>query len=661
MKKQINNYRSYLSEVTRKDIVGKSKQQSKPRYSKSSDYKPALRPSDINIDIKTLLRSGQLVIQILQQGEKDYICTIAYDGFLDELKKAVGMQEKPYVNLNTIITVMRKSIDNSDVYVDCTCPDFCLEENTEIKLLNGEIHTVKEILDMFNNGEELWVYSTDANGDFKPGKVTDVWVSGYVNEMVKVTLDNGKTIITTPNHRYMMRDGTYVEAKDLQKNDSLMPLYFKYQNGYENVKLNTKPKSWVSVYKTVANTVLTDEIKNAEDRTGEDIISIHHSDFNKLNNYPSNLKPMGRLEQWQYHANHILENTEQFEKFRLMGLEYWKTPEGRAQKSQEMSQTMRKFWDSMTEEEKADYISKSHQWQNDEEYRQKMSKVMTDYWANLDEETYNKRCQKNNINLNGVNGELSAKRKKEWWANATPEQREHCKQAYLKTMEGRPVVTSEKKRKASSENLRKIATMNHIKDAERVIKAVIDNNLIVNEENYNAFRQKGDPKFETAVRYGLLENYNHKVVSVEYVTYEEAIPVYDLTVDDYNNFYVDAGVVLHNCYRFAYWATKYGYKYGYKQNTPPKYNKTNMYDNNGAVCKHLLGTIREKDKLVVKASTVLNNAIKKYPNDFRKALGMNTDDFIVNNRAGRRINTRNTIADDSSDIDNMEDAFWATH
>lgn len=117
--------------------------------------------------------------------------------------------------------------------------------------------------------------------------------------MVKVTLDNGKEIITTPNHRYMLRDGSYEEAQNLREGQSLMPLYFRYDNGYESYKKNSDPHTiYYSVYKEVANSELQTQIEEAKIRSGEEIIAIHHKDYNKLNNYPSNLSPMGKLEHY---------------------------------------------------------------------------------------------------------------------------------------------------------------------------------------------------------------------------------------------------------------------------------------------------------------------------------------------------------------------------
>lgn len=108
----------------------------------------------------------------------------------------------------------------------------------------------------------------------------------------------------------MLRDGSYLEADKLEIGQSLMPLYFinneKFAKGYEQVKLNShKEPYYESVYKVVANTILKNEIDEAQLRSGEDIISIHHKDFNKLNNYPSNLFPMGHKEHIKYHADFI--------------------------------------------------------------------------------------------------------------------------------------------------------------------------------------------------------------------------------------------------------------------------------------------------------------------------------------------------------------------
>lgn len=42
---------------------------------------------------------------------------------------------------------------------------------------------------------------------------------------MRITLDNGEKIECTLNHRFMLRNGEYLEAQDLIPGDSLMPLY----------------------------------------------------------------------------------------------------------------------------------------------------------------------------------------------------------------------------------------------------------------------------------------------------------------------------------------------------------------------------------------------------------------------------------------------------
>ena len=54
--------------------------------------------------------------------------------------------------------------------------------------------------------------------------------------LVEVTLDNGEVLRCTPNHKFMLRDGTYREAQNLVENDSLMPLYRRYPTEVKSMK-----------------------------------------------------------------------------------------------------------------------------------------------------------------------------------------------------------------------------------------------------------------------------------------------------------------------------------------------------------------------------------------------------------------------------------------
>lgn len=206
-----------IEEASRNELLALAKMQTKTRYEKAAGYKGF---SIVDIDTSMLLRDDTITVTC---NVGKYYDTIQLMDVLIWIQMESERNPNNQVNTKAITAALMEAIDALEIKVNCTCADWCLEENTKIKLLNNEVVTIKKLKDKFDNNEELWVYSTDEQGDFKPGKVTNVWISGKANKMVKVTLDNDKEIITTLNHKYMMRDGSYKKAEDLSENDSLMP------------------------------------------------------------------------------------------------------------------------------------------------------------------------------------------------------------------------------------------------------------------------------------------------------------------------------------------------------------------------------------------------------------------------------------------------------
>lgn len=495
IKSKMTESKHKLEEVSRNELLAKSKAETITRYNKSAGYKGF---SLVDIDT-TAIKTRDVIIITNRVG--DYYDTVELDDILYWVGLEVDEARDKKMTLETVRRALLGAMDGMNMKVDCNCGDFCLEENTKIKLLNNEVISVKDMKSKFDKGEELWVYSTDEKGDFKPGKVSNVWISGNSIKMVKITLDNGKEIITTPNHRYMMRDGSYKEAQYLSEYDSLMPLYFSYHNGYENVKLNSKKGTqFHSVYKIVADTVLKAEKEEAKIRSGEDIIQIHHKDFNKLNNYPSNLEPKGKSFSNE-HKNKI----------------------------------RNKLLESSNERQKKGIIT---------------------------------RCK-------------------------------------------------------------------------NTLDRVIDSSLPVTEENFTKCKGKYDPSytnvfdsFEDMLKYfNIPINNNHKVASVEIIEYSNPIDVYDISVDNYHNFYVDAGVMLHNCYRFAYMATVLEYKYGKPENRPSNITNPNGY---GAMCKHLISLLSNKS-WVKQVATTLQQWIIDEIDWVRDFLKVSEEDFQLPDEYARYI------------------------
>lgn len=657
-----------LEEASRNELLAKSKAETITRYNKSAGYKGF---SLVDIDTTSIKTRDAIVIT---NRVGDYFDTIELDDILYWVGLEVDEARDKKMSLETVRKALLGAMDGMNIKVDCNCGDFCLEENTLIKLLNGNVVTVKQLKDMFDNKDELWLYSTDSNGDFRPGKVENVWVSGKSDKMVKVTLDNGREIITTPNHKYMMRDGSYKEAQYLSEYDSLMPLYFSYHNGYENVKLNSKKATqFHSVYKIVADTLLSKEKELAKERSGEDTIQIHHKDFNKLNNYPSNLEPKGKLEHWYYHASLAGKNIDKLIK---AGRDFWESDPRRfeaLEKQKEMASKCKKeWWASMTKDERHRWALENN-WACQPENLKSISDNAKDIWRKYTENEKNHRLRTNPFIVNNPmkdevfkNSDKFIQRNKDisnslqrFHENTTQEQRSELYgwAKGKKFSDSHRSKISKALKKKSNETQRK----GIITRCRKTINRIIENNLPINEENFEIYKGKYDPSYlrvfdnfnDMLNKLDIPTNYNHKVIGVELITYDNSIEVYDIEVKDYHNFYVDAGVMLHNCYRFAYMASVLEYKYGKPENRPSNITNPNGY---GAMCKHLISLLSNKSWVKQVASTLQQWIVDEidWVRDFLK---VSEEDFQLPDEYARQLGKHGAMKkfwDKTPDVDEAD-------
>jgi len=106
----------------------------------------------------------------------------------------------------------------------------CLAGDTKIPLLSGKTFEIKDLVDK----APFEVYACTEDGAIVPGKVDKVWKTG-VEQVIKITLDNGEFFKCTTDHKLMLRDGTYLEAnKCLGK--SVMPYYIRLSKGVKETK-----------------------------------------------------------------------------------------------------------------------------------------------------------------------------------------------------------------------------------------------------------------------------------------------------------------------------------------------------------------------------------------------------------------------------------------
>lgn len=113
--------------------------------------------------------------------------------------------------------------------------------------------------------------------------------------LTKVTFSDGGSVITTPDHKILLRNGEYKEVQHLQPGDSVMPMtkfeYISHRSKYLGI-VKGDGQSTKSEHRMIY------EFHN-EELAKEEII--HHIDFNGANNKISNLQKMSLSDHSAYH------------------------------------------------------------------------------------------------------------------------------------------------------------------------------------------------------------------------------------------------------------------------------------------------------------------------------------------------------------------------
>ncbi|MEW6040137.1 MAG: DNA gyrase subunit A, partial [Elusimicrobiota bacterium] len=111
----------------------------------------------------------------------------------------------------------------------------CFTGDTKIKLLDGTEKSFEQLSQMYKPDENYAVYSMNKSGEIVIGWAHNSQITRKNAEVIELTLDTGAKIRCTPDHRFLLRNGTYKAAKDLTSEDSIMPGYFRTAQVKENL------------------------------------------------------------------------------------------------------------------------------------------------------------------------------------------------------------------------------------------------------------------------------------------------------------------------------------------------------------------------------------------------------------------------------------------
>ena len=267
----------------------------------------------------------------------------------------------------------------------------CLRLDTKISCLDGNDKTLSQMIDDFSKGIPNEVLSVDQKtGNIIKGVVEWAGITRKDAELVRVHLDNGDSVDVTPDHKFVMRDGSEVEAQYLNTNDSLMPYYTRDKkicsssNEYKQV-FNLSNNKWEFVHRIV----------KPVDRGNV----VHHEDFDRYNNMSSNLQEMGFKDHFDYHSSVAGDRLKEMWKdddFREMmtstakktAIKRWSNSDERERQSVKMSAYWKDnyelFHDNISKPKSPEHkqsLSDSikNKWLDDD-YRQRVSKSSKDRW-----------------------------------------------------------------------------------------------------------------------------------------------------------------------------------------------------------------------------------------------------------------------------------------
>ncbi|MEX0917971.1 MAG: toprim domain-containing protein [Candidatus Paceibacterota bacterium] len=434
----------------------------------------------------------------------------------------------------------------------------CFSGDTKVALTDGRDVSFKDLVKERAEGKQHYCYTIGDDGRVAIGEVRHPRITKRDAEVMNVVLDTGEKIQCTPDHRFMLRDGSYKEAKDLVASDSLMPLYRKLSerggritiDGYEMV-YDPADRYWIFTH------LLSDrfnQTRGVYERTDGD--HVHHIDFNKLNNDPDNLMPLSKEDHMKLHSEHAS---------RTLHTEAAKEKARRVHKTTEYRQKIRNI---MTTPEMRRMLSRraKKQWEDDtykaymverflefyhsndvyrKETKTRLNKAQQEYWG--DPENRKKQAErvaaffKENPELREElrtqahkqwnDTELRAWRSEETKKQWTPEFRRARKQAYDQTYLNKML-----------DALHSIYAETGSVDLERYeqVRATTGDRSLIRPQTVadRFFGGSIDALKEAAIQH------NHRVKAVEQCI--ERIDVYDIEVPGTHNFALASGVFVHN-------------------------------------------------------------------------------------------------------------------
>ena len=121
----------------------------------------------------------------------------------------------------------------------------CFHGDTLVALADGRSLSFKELVREQHEGKENFCYTIRQDGTVGVERIIHPRITKVKAQVIEVTLDNGETLICTPDHRFMLRDGSYKAAAWLTSDDLLKSFYSdRLENSQQKINLDRYQTVW---------------------------------------------------------------------------------------------------------------------------------------------------------------------------------------------------------------------------------------------------------------------------------------------------------------------------------------------------------------------------------------------------------------------------------
>lgn len=185
----------------------------------------------------------------------------------------------------------------------------CVTGDTLVYVADGRGDvSIKALAD---EGADVPVFTLNNKGGMTIRMMRSPRKTGNSIAVYKVTLDSGDTIKATENHKFLKKDGNYVELKDISVGDSLF-IATKYDASikdiFKDANSNSQDYIWINYgqRKSRAEHRLIASFYHNDGGKIPTGFVVHHKDYNARNNAPHNLEIMSKNDHDTLHAKDMI-------------------------------------------------------------------------------------------------------------------------------------------------------------------------------------------------------------------------------------------------------------------------------------------------------------------------------------------------------------------